>query len=110
MTKKLEGKVAVLTGATSGMALATAKLLMQRPEAQLNHLSRSHVRRRVLGSERTLNERSRPEANLLAGAFLWRLSTAFEWLAGNRPPRLTRRVNVTLIVPSLLTIQRRPIE
>ena len=29
MTKKLEGKVAVLTGATSGMALATAKLFVE---------------------------------------------------------------------------------
>src|SRR6266481_7819558 len=28
MTKKLEGKVAVITGATSGMALATAKLFV----------------------------------------------------------------------------------
>jgi hypothetical protein len=91
-----------------------SRLLMQRPEALLNHLSRFHVRRRVLGSERTVNERPRPVANLLAGAFLWRLSTASEWLAGNRPPRLTRRiapsVNVTLIAPSVLTIRRRPIE
>jgi hypothetical protein len=29
MTKKLEGKVAVITGATSGMALATAKLFVE---------------------------------------------------------------------------------
>jgi NAD(P)-dependent dehydrogenase (short-subunit alcohol dehydrogenase family) len=29
MTKKLDGKVAVITGATSGMALATAKLFVQ---------------------------------------------------------------------------------
>jgi NAD(P)-dependent dehydrogenase (short-subunit alcohol dehydrogenase family) len=29
MTKKLEGKVAVLTGATSGMALTTAKLFVE---------------------------------------------------------------------------------
>ena len=55
-----------------------SRMLMQRPEALLNHLSRSHFRRRVLGSERTLNERPRPVANLLAGAFVWRLSTAFE--------------------------------
>ena len=42
-----------------------SRLLMQRPEALLNHLSRFHVRRRVLGSERTVNERPRPVANLL---------------------------------------------
>ena len=29
MPKKLEGKVAVITGATSGMALATAKRLLK---------------------------------------------------------------------------------
>jgi NAD(P)-dependent dehydrogenase (short-subunit alcohol dehydrogenase family) len=29
MPKKLEGKVAVITGATSGMALATAKLFVE---------------------------------------------------------------------------------
>ena len=29
MTKKLEGKVAVITAATSGMALATAKLFVE---------------------------------------------------------------------------------
>jgi NAD(P)-dependent dehydrogenase (short-subunit alcohol dehydrogenase family) len=29
MGQKLEGKIAVITGATSGMALATAKLFVQ---------------------------------------------------------------------------------
>jgi NADP-dependent 3-hydroxy acid dehydrogenase YdfG len=29
MSKKLEGKIAVITGATSGMALATAKLFVE---------------------------------------------------------------------------------
>ena len=36
MTKKLEGKVAVVTGATSGMALATAKLLSKKVPTSLS--------------------------------------------------------------------------
>jgi len=39
MPKKLEGKVAVITGATSGMALATAKLFVEEVRTSLSRVA-----------------------------------------------------------------------